>query len=118
MLAKVLRLRSLLLLKRKVIPPLLLCLYFCFANKFICIDTGVEKKCKDTKEGREGGMNWEIGVDIYTLLCIEWITNGSLLYSSGDSTQCSLVTSVGRRPGALQSVGWQRVGHDRVTEQQ
>ena len=22
-----------------------------------------------------GGMNWEIGIDIYTLICIKWITN-------------------------------------------
>ena len=25
--------------------------------------------------GGGGGMNWEIGVDIYTLICIKWITN-------------------------------------------
>ena len=25
-------------------------------------------------EGK-GGMNWEIGIEIYTLLCIKWITN-------------------------------------------
>ena len=24
-------------------------------------------------------MNWEIGIDIYTLICIKWITN-KLLY--------------------------------------
>ena len=32
----------------------------------------------------EGGggavMNWEIGIDIYTLICIKWITNKNLLY--------------------------------------
>ena len=84
----------------------------------MCIDTGVENKCKETKEGRDGGMNWEIGTDVYTLLCTEWIPNGSLLHSSGDSTQRSLVTSIGRRPGALQPTGWQRVRLDRVTEQQ
>ena len=22
-----------------------------------------------------GGMNWEIGIDMYTLMCIKWITN-------------------------------------------
>ena len=22
-----------------------------------------------------GGMNWEIGIDIYILTCIKWITN-------------------------------------------
>ena len=25
-------------------------------------------------------MNWEIGTDIYTLICIKWITNKNLLY--------------------------------------
>ena len=40
-------------------------------------------------------MNWEMGIDIYTLLCIKYITSGNLLYSSlcstGNSTQCSVV---------------------------
>ena len=31
-------------------------------------------------ESGGGGMNWEIGIDIYTLLCIKWITNRNLLY--------------------------------------
>ena len=30
--------------------------------------------------GGGGVMNWEIGVDIYTLICIKWITNKNLLY--------------------------------------
>ena len=25
-------------------------------------------------------MNWEIGIDIYTLIFIKWITNKNLLY--------------------------------------
>ena len=25
-------------------------------------------------------MNWEIGIDIYTLICIKWIANKNLLY--------------------------------------
>ena len=29
--------------------------------------------------GGGGVMNWEIGIDIYTLICIKWITN-NLLY--------------------------------------
>ena len=39
----------------------------------------------DTKGGKcvggggGGGMNWEIGIDIYTLICIKWITNKNLL---------------------------------------
>ena len=27
-----------------------------------------------------GGMNWEIGIDIYTLMCIKQVTNKNLLY--------------------------------------
>ena len=30
--------------------------------------------------GGGGGMNWEIGIDIYTLICIKWIANKNLLY--------------------------------------
>ena len=30
--------------------------------------------------GDGGGMNWKIGIDIYTLICIKWITNKNLLY--------------------------------------
>ena len=44
-------------------------------------------------------MNWEIGTDIYTLLilCIKQITNENLLYSTGNSTQCSVVTYMRRK---------------------
>ena len=35
------------------------------------MDTGWEGK---------GGMNWEIGIDMYTLMCMKWITNKNLLY--------------------------------------
>ena len=39
-------------------------------------DTDVENKCMVTKGGKRsrgggGGMNWETGIDIYTLLCIK-----------------------------------------------
>ena len=27
-------------------------------------------------------MNWEIGIDIYTLICIKWITNKNLQYKN------------------------------------
>ena len=30
--------------------------------------------------GGGGVMNWEIGIDIYTLIGIKWITNKNLLY--------------------------------------
>ena len=32
----------------------------------------------EEKEG--GGINWEVGMDIYTLLYINWVTNKDLLY--------------------------------------
>ena len=44
----------------------------------------------DTKG--EGEINWEIGTDIYTLLYIKYITDKDLLYSSGNSTQYSVMT--------------------------
>ena len=53
-------------------------------------DSDVENKRMDTKAGKwpggvvggwgGGRMNWEIGIDIYTLICIKWITNKNLLY--------------------------------------
>ena len=40
-----------------------------------------------TKRGGSGGggggvMNWEVGIDMYTLICIKWITNKNLLYKN------------------------------------
>ena len=60
-------------------------------------DTDVENKLMYTKGGRGSGMNWEIGIYIYTLVCIKQITNENLLYSTGNSTQCSVVTKMGRK---------------------
>ena len=40
----------------------------------------------DTKGGKRWGsggggvMNWENGIDMYTLMCIKWVTNKNLLY--------------------------------------
>ena len=44
----------------------------------------------------DGGINWEIGIYIYTLLYIKWITNKGLLYSTGNSTQYSVMTYMGK----------------------
>ena len=30
-------------------------------------------------DGAGGMMNWEIGIDMYTLMCIKWMTNKNLL---------------------------------------
>ena len=34
--------------------------------------------------GNGGGINWEVGIHIYTLLCIKQITNENLLYNTGN----------------------------------
>ena len=44
----------------------------------------------DTAGEGEGVMNWEIGIDIYTLICIKWITNKSLLYKKQNKKKCGL----------------------------
>ena len=33
----------------------------------------MENKFMDTKDGRESRINWEIGIDPYTLLCMKQI---------------------------------------------
>ena len=49
-------------------------------------DTDVENKRMDTKQGKRRGargggvMNWAIGIDMYTLMCIILMTNKNLLY--------------------------------------
>ena len=40
----------------------------------------------------KGGIEWESGVDRYTLLYLEWITNKDQLYSTGNSAQCYIKT--------------------------
>ena len=32
-------------------------------------------------------MNWEIGIDMYTLICIKWITNKNLPYKKINKIQ-------------------------------
>ena len=72
-------------MNRKMVPMNL------FAKQ---IDTDVENK-RGCPGGNWGsGMNWETGVDMYTLLtlCIKQIMNMNLLYGSGNPTWCSVVT--------------------------
>ena len=51
-------------------------------------DTDVNNKRMDTKGGKprgcgDGGvMNWAIGIDMYTLMCIKLMTNKNLLYKN------------------------------------
>lgn len=38
------------------------------------------------------GMDWQIGNDMYTLLCMGQMTSEGLLYNKGNCTHCSVVT--------------------------
>ena len=51
------------------------------------------------KVGREGGINWEFGININILLYIKQSVNKDLLYSTGNSTQHSVIMSMRRKPG-------------------
>ena len=44
-----------------------------------------------------GGMNWEIGIDIYIPPWIKQKINENLLTSTGNSPQCFVVTYMGRK---------------------
>ena len=49
-------------------------------------------RCREQTYGHQGGkavagggggvMNWEIGIDKYTLMCIKWMINKNLLYET------------------------------------
>ena len=64
-------------------------------DELICkaeTETDIEHGRMETG-GREGyTMNWETGLDTHTLLGIKQITTENLLYSTGNSTQCYVVT--------------------------
>ena len=48
----------------------------------------MDTKGKSGEAGGGGcGMNWEIGIDMYTLICIKWITNKNLLYKKENKIQ-------------------------------
>ena len=41
------------------------------------------------------GKEW-VGMDMYTLLYLKWITNKDFLYSTRNSAQCYVITSIGK----------------------
>ena len=45
---------------------------------------------------REGGVNWEIGLDIYTTLHIKQIANEDSLYSTKNSSQYFVMAYMGK----------------------
>ena len=55
-------------------------------------------------EGRIGGINWEIGIDIDTLLYIKWGFPGNSMVKNppadaGDARDMDLILGLGRYPG-------------------
>ena len=49
-----------------------------------------------TKGYQRRGINWEFETDIHTLLYLKEITNKYLLYSTGKSTQYSVIIYMGK----------------------
>ena len=60
-----------------------------------------EQTCGRGSEG-EGGIHWEIRIDVYPLPCVKWTASGKLLCSTGSSALCSVMTE---RAG-MRGVGW------------
>ena len=52
----------------------------------------------------EGRINWEIRIEIYIILYVKQITSKNLLYSTGNSTQQSVMTYIGTYISTQQSV--------------
>ena len=50
-------------------------------------------------ETLRGGINWELGIDIYTIVYMECMSNKNLLYNTGKSTLYSVVTYVRKESG-------------------
>ena len=68
-------------------------------DKYYMISLYVEPKKNDANEpmvgrgwGAPGRMDWELGMDMYTLLYLKWMTNKGLQYSTGNSAQYSIIT--------------------------
>ena len=71
------------------------------ANEFIYKNrnrlTGLENELMITKGEECGGdMVKEFGIDMYILLYLKWITKRDLLHSTGNSTQYSITTLLGK----------------------
>ena len=67
-------------------------------------------RCREQTYGHQGGkavgdgggvMNWKIGIDMYTLMCIKWMTNKNLLYKNINKFFCLSFTLNGSFMHAL-----------------
>ena len=55
-------------------------------------DVDVENGHVDTVGEEEGGTNWEIRFDMFTLPCVKQIASGNLQGSTGSSARYSVMT--------------------------
>ena len=57
-------------------------------------DVHIEKRDVETEGEREVGTNWDIRIrtDIHTLPCVKKLVSCNLLYSTGNSALCSVMT--------------------------
>ena len=51
------------------------------------------------EQGWGEGIVREFGMDVYTWLSLNWISNKGLLYSTGNSAQCYVAAWMGREFG-------------------
>ena len=59
------------------------------------------RRLKEQTYGYQGGgwgkgIDWEFGIDMYTLLYLKQVTNKDLLYSTGNCAQYSVITKMGK----------------------
>ena len=54
-----------------------------------------------TQRDGEDEMNWESSVDVHTLPRVKEIASGKLLYSTGSSAQCCVMTLLGGIRGQI-----------------
>ena len=55
----------------------------------------LSEKNRTAHLGRMEGRDREFGIDMYTFLCLKWITNKVLLYSTWNSAQCYVAAWIG-----------------------
>ena len=65
-------------------------------------DANVENRLVDSVGEGENGIHRENSIDMYTLSCVKQIASGKLLYSTGSSAWCSVMTLRGEMEG-----GWE-----------
>ena len=73
-------------------------------------------RCREQTYGHQGGkalgerdggvMIWEIGIDMYTLICFKWITNKNLVYKKINKIKFKISKKKKKRNVLSRSYGW------------